>query len=92
MCVRGIDFACFYDILIGLWNCSNSVVFFHFHFINRQSKKISYLDNNCLLYNSDNQILQHCSPEQQKYQQDREQVWLFLQDNNDQLGRSAGWM
>jgi len=27
LCVRGIDFASFYDFAIGLWNCSDSVVF-----------------------------------------------------------------
>ena len=28
LCVRGIDFAPFYAISIGFWNCSDSVVFF----------------------------------------------------------------
>jgi len=27
MCLRGIDFASFYDIFIGFWNCVDSVVF-----------------------------------------------------------------
>ena len=27
LCVRGIDFAPFYAISIGFWNCSDSVVF-----------------------------------------------------------------
>jgi len=29
LCVRGIDFASFYDFSIGFWNCSDSVVFFY---------------------------------------------------------------
>jgi hypothetical protein len=28
MCAMGIDFAYFYHFSIGLWNCSDSVVFF----------------------------------------------------------------
>jgi len=28
LCVRGIEFVSFYDISIGFWNCSASVVFF----------------------------------------------------------------
>ena len=27
ICVKGIDFASFYDFCIGFWNCSDSVVF-----------------------------------------------------------------
>ena len=27
LCVRDIDFVCFYDFPIGFWNCSDSVVF-----------------------------------------------------------------
>jgi len=30
---RGIDCASFYDFSIGYWKCSDSVVFFVFHFI-----------------------------------------------------------
>jgi hypothetical protein len=33
MYVSGIDFAFFYDFPIGLWNCSDSVVFFVFDLI-----------------------------------------------------------
>ena len=33
LCVRGIHFACFYKFCIEFWDCSNSVVFFCFHFI-----------------------------------------------------------
>jgi hypothetical protein len=33
MCVKSIDFAPFYDFSIVFWNCSDSVVFFIFHFI-----------------------------------------------------------
>ena len=33
MRVNGIDFASFYDFDIVFWNCSDSVVFFAFHFI-----------------------------------------------------------
>ena len=32
-CVKGIDFASFYDFDIGFWNCSNSMVFLVFHSI-----------------------------------------------------------
>jgi hypothetical protein len=31
-CVKGIDFVSFYDCSIRFWNCSDSVVFFIFHF------------------------------------------------------------
>ena len=31
--VRSIDFPSFYDFDILFWNCSDSVVFFIFHFI-----------------------------------------------------------
>jgi hypothetical protein len=30
LCVRGIDFASFYDFDIWFWNCSNSGIFSHF--------------------------------------------------------------
>jgi hypothetical protein len=30
MCVRDIDFASIYDLAIGYWNCSDSVIFFVF--------------------------------------------------------------
>ena len=33
MCLRGIDFATFYNFSIEIWNCSNSMVFSVFHFI-----------------------------------------------------------
>jgi len=33
LCVRDIDCASFYNFSIGFGNCSNSVVFFIFHFI-----------------------------------------------------------
>ena len=32
-CAKGIDFASFYDFDIWFWNCSDSAVFFVFHFI-----------------------------------------------------------
>jgi hypothetical protein len=28
LCVRGIDFVSYYDFSIGVWNCSDSIVFF----------------------------------------------------------------
>jgi len=33
LCVRGVECASFYDYSIGSWKCSDSVVFFIFHFI-----------------------------------------------------------
>jgi hypothetical protein len=33
LCVRIIDCVSFCDFSIGFWNCSNSVVYFVFHFI-----------------------------------------------------------
>jgi hypothetical protein len=33
LCLRGIDFASFYDFSIGIWKCSDSVVLFAFHFM-----------------------------------------------------------
>ena len=36
ICVRGIDFATFYNISVWFWNCSYSVVFFYFSFYFRQ--------------------------------------------------------
>jgi hypothetical protein len=35
VCVRGIDFASFYDFDIWFWNRADNVVFFVFHFINQ---------------------------------------------------------
>jgi len=32
LCVRGFDFASFYDFSIGFLNCSHSVVFFSFYY------------------------------------------------------------
>lgn len=32
ICIRGIDFACFYDFTIGFWNCFYSMVFIVYHF------------------------------------------------------------
>jgi hypothetical protein len=31
MCVKGVDFVCFYDFSIGLWNSSIIVVFLSFY-------------------------------------------------------------
>jgi len=33
LCVRGIDFASYYDFYIWFWKCFDSVVFYIFHFI-----------------------------------------------------------
>ena len=33
VCVKGIDFVYFYDYSIRFWKCSDSVVFFIFHFL-----------------------------------------------------------
>ena len=33
MCVRGIDYASFYDFSIRFWHCSNRVELLVFHFI-----------------------------------------------------------
>ena len=33
LCVRGFNFASFYNFSIRFWNCSDSVVFFVYHFI-----------------------------------------------------------
>ena len=38
LCFSGINFA---NVSVGLWNCSNSVVFFVFHLKNKKSLKIS---------------------------------------------------
>jgi len=32
LCVRGIDFGSFFDFSIGVWKCSDRVIFFVFHF------------------------------------------------------------
>jgi hypothetical protein len=39
LCVWGLDFAFSYAFDSGFWNCSNSVVFFYFHFISNLKKK-----------------------------------------------------
>ena len=35
LCVRGINFASFYDFSIGFWKCSDSLLIFIFHFISQ---------------------------------------------------------
>ena len=36
VCVNGVDFTFFYDFDIWFWNCSESVVFFILHFVDRR--------------------------------------------------------
>jgi hypothetical protein len=35
LCAKGIEFDSFYDFAIGVWNCSDSVVFCVFHIISK---------------------------------------------------------
>jgi hypothetical protein len=39
LCNRGIDFASFYYFDIWCWNCSDSVVYFDFHFISQNQRE-----------------------------------------------------
>jgi len=43
LCVGGIDFASFYDFCIGIWNCSDNVVFFVFHFIAQKTTRLNVI-------------------------------------------------
>jgi hypothetical protein len=42
LCVRGTYFASFYNYDNWIWNCSDSVVFFVFHFIGKQTSKFAF--------------------------------------------------
>ena len=42
VCVRGIDFASWYDFSSGFWNSSDSVVYFVFHFFTINNNKLKY--------------------------------------------------
>ena len=35
LCINGINFVSFYDFDILFWNCSDSVIYFVFHFIDK---------------------------------------------------------
>ena len=35
LCIKGINFVSFYDFDILFWNCSDSVIYFVFHFIDK---------------------------------------------------------
>jgi hypothetical protein len=50
LCVKGIDFASFYNFSIGYWNYSDSVVFFNFSFYNINLHKDCINSNSGLVF------------------------------------------
>jgi hypothetical protein len=42
LCVRATDFPSFYNFDNWIWNCSDSVVWFGFHFIGKQTSKFAF--------------------------------------------------